>query len=107
MMLKQKAKKGFALVLIFVFPLLYIAGYGLNVFAASAEPVFYNHANDKDLPSPPKGLPSVKFDDNEISGVQEKSKDGMTVTATFHENDYEVSFVSNTPVAYVFVKGGN
>lgn len=107
-MLKHKAKRGIVFLMIFVLPLLYIAGYGMNVQAASTTPEYYL-GNDKDLPSPPKGLPSIKFDDNEITGVVTKSDiEGIrTVTATFGVNNKEVSFESDTPVAYVFVKAGN
>jgi LPXTG-motif cell wall-anchored protein len=76
-MLKHKAKRGIVFLMIFVLPLLYIAGYGMNVQAASTTPEYYL-GNDKDLPSPPKGLPSIKFDDNEITGVGETNPPGET-----------------------------
>lgn len=102
-MFKDKLRKGIVLLLVFVIPILYISGYVPIAQAASVTPTYY-FGNDKDLPSPPNGLESVKFDPPK-SG--EKSIGAKSVETTFSKDNKSVSFTSNFPVLYVFVKAGD
>lgn len=101
-MRKKKMIRTIVYFLVFSLPLLYTYSFWGNVFAASVVPVYYT-GNDKDLPAEVRSLPSVKFDPP-VNGT--KTLDGNSVTAEFSADKMSVSFISDVPIAYVFVKAG-
>jgi hypothetical protein len=74
-------------------------GSSMSAFAASVTPTF-TPGND---PSKP-GYLTIKFDPP-VDGT--KTLNGMSITADFYGSGKWVSWTSNYPVEYVFVKGGN
>ena len=101
--MRHRVTRGILFTLIFVLPLLNITGFLQSASASSVTPKYYS-GNEKDLPREIRNLPSIKFDPAR-NGT--KWLGNIRVTAEFSKNKKEVSFISNSAIAYVFVKAGH